>query len=188
MTAFSDVEALRQRLSDALRQTDIKQDTLSLQMGRAPGYISDFLRQKSKNPRKAHLKALWTVLFSLEDQNEPMQAMPQIPEEWSIPLSFIAESGRRADAVSVIRVTCSNMLPDYKFGDAIVVDHSDRVPSPPGLFVLTDGESRFLSHCMLLPDTSPQQVQVSSHVAGPAVVSLSSIRIVARVIAHIRRI
>lgn len=61
------------------------------------------------------------------------------------------------------RVSSGDMVPDLREGDWVTVDVDDRIPSPPGVFLLwSDREGLLLRNVEVMPNSEPLMVRVSS--------------------------
>lgn len=63
-----------------------------------------------------------------------------IVNHWVMPRSFIrAKSAATPEHLRIVQVVGDSMAPDFLPGDRVMVDTSDRMPTPPGVFVIWDG-------------------------------------------------
>ena len=97
--------------------------------------------------------------YVLQPLQEPGRHEPA--DAWVIPASLIE---RRTDAspdqIRVFPIQDNTMTPDFKQGEHVLVDLSDRKPSPPGVFVVSDGVGHIVRQCEVLPNTRPLKVRM----------------------------
>lgn len=59
---------------------------------------------------------------------------------WTMPKEIInAHTTAPKERIRIIQVVGDSMIPDFMPGDRVMVDTEDRLPSPPGVFVVWDG-------------------------------------------------
>jgi len=107
-------------------------------------------------------------------------------DHWQVPADFIrAQTTAPPEKLRVIRVYGDSMQPVFNAGDRVLVDTSDRTPSPPGIFVLWDGLGTVVKRVEHIPYSAPASVKLLS--ANPAYGSyektLDEVQIAGRVIA-----
>ena len=78
----------------------------------------------------------------------------------------------------------SVMEPKFKRGEHVIVDLSDKRPSPPGTFVISDGFGFMARLCSFIPGSSPPEIKVSAFQEGfvPQILSEEDVEIVGRII------
>ena len=54
------------------------------------------------------------------------------------------------------------MEPDYKRGEHVLIDMSDKKPSPPGAFIISDGFGVMLRNCEFVPHSNPPEIRISA--------------------------
>ncbi|MBI1425806.1 MAG: helix-turn-helix domain-containing protein [Gammaproteobacteria bacterium] len=81
---------------------------------------------------------------------------------WSIPESSVQGYLPDARGVRIIQVVGDSMVPEFVPGQRIFVNVSDRVPSPPGVFVVWDGFGLVIKRCMMIPHSDPPRVRLTS--------------------------
>lgn len=70
------------------------------------------------------------------DADEPERVVAQ----WELPPEMLrGQTTATAQNIRIITVYGDSMVPDFQPGDRVMVDTSDRIPSPPGVFVIFDG-------------------------------------------------
>lgn len=109
-------------------------------------------------------------------------------EAWVMPASLF-ESRTKAppEKIRIFAVHGDAMLPDYQPGEQVLVDLSDTVPSPAGVFVVSDGLGHILRQCEYVPHSSPPEVRLSARSGRyePYTVRLDRAAIIGRVLAKL---
>ncbi|MBY4639675.1 hypothetical protein K6L44_06620 [Gluconacetobacter entanii] len=82
--------------------------------------------------------------------------------EWQIPAEFLGKHLSAIDSLKVISVIGDSMAPEYAHGEKVLVDLGQRVPSPPGTFVLWDGYGFVLKRLEILVGSDKPCVRISS--------------------------
>lgn len=82
--------------------------------------------------------------------------------EWSLPKQLLANQVGSNSSVRIIQVMGDSMQPEFNPGDRIMVNTADRMPSPPGVFVLWDGFGLIIKRCEMVPHSNPARVILSS--------------------------
>lgn len=100
------------------------------------------------------------------DGNGSGFAVSKIPvvDSWKLP----ADIARRVtdtpvDHLKIIKVIGDSMAPKYLPGDRVMVDLQQKMPSPPGEFVIWDGDNLVLKFAERVPNTDPAQIKLSSY-------------------------
>lgn len=82
--------------------------------------------------------------------------------EWSLPKQLLANQVGSSSTVRIIQVMGDSMIPEFNPGDRVMVNTADRMPSPPGVFVLWDGFGLIIKRCEMVPHSKPAKVILSS--------------------------
>jgi phage repressor protein C with HTH and peptisase S24 domain len=105
--------------------------------------------------------------------------------QWMMPrelmkLATVADE----DRVKIVRVVGDSMAPTFSPTDRIMVDTSDRLPSPPGIFVVWDGLGLVVKRIEYIPHSEPATIRITSDNAryAPYERSLEEAHIQGRVI------
>lgn len=69
---------------------------------------------------------------------------------WLLPMDLLQGRLTPGMGATIIRVPDESLAPDYRLGDYVIMDGGARIPSPPGVFLLSDGYSCSLARCELL--------------------------------------
>lgn len=81
---------------------------------------------------------------------------------WNLPTSFL--QGYRAASskdLRIVTVVGDSMEPTLRSGQRLLVDIADRMPSPPGIFVLRDGRGFAINRVQIVPQSQPVRVKIS---------------------------
>lgn len=83
--------------------------------------------------------------------------------EWAVPENIIrGQTTAPPQGLAIITVYGDSMVPDFRPGERIMVDTSDRRPSPPGVFVLWDGFGLVVKRLEMIPYSDPPVVSLIS--------------------------
>lgn len=85
-----------------------------------------------------------------------------ILSEWSLPRQLLANQIGAESTMRIIQVMGDSMVPEFNPGDRVMVNTADRVPSPPGVFVLWDGFGLIIKRCEMVPHSAPPRAVLSS--------------------------
>ncbi len=84
------------------------------------------------------------------------------PSEWMIPPRILSSpASSSSEKTRIFKVNESVMEPDFRAGENVLVDLADRTPSPPGVFMISDGFGNMIRHCGLI-EGSDQEVRISA--------------------------
>ena len=90
--------------------------------------------------------------------------------EWQIPFDFLRSHTSAAPAsLRIIRVHGDSMVPDFRPGERVLVNTDDRLPSPPGVFIVWDGFGLVIKRLEVIPYSEPATVRLISANADYAV-------------------
>lgn len=109
--------------------------------------------------------------------------------DWVIPADVLSGgAGPSPDKVRIFHVSDGMMEPDYRRGEGVLADLSEQHPSPPGVFIVSDGFGYMLRRCELVPRASPEKVRISATSASfqTQILDINDFRIVGRVIARLQ--
>ena len=110
-------------------------------------------------------------------------------EDWIMPAHVI---GQRTNAppekIKIFQVNESRMEPHFKKGEHVVVDLTDKNPSPPGAFIISDGFGYMIRHCEFVPKSKPPRIKISAATTGfqPQTLDSSDFEIIGRAIAKLQ--
>lgn len=99
--------------------------------------------------------------FSPDNRNVILREV--VRGEWGFPVTYLASEVRIAPEMGrIVEVRGDSMEPTLHNGDRIMVNVADRVPSPPGIFVLWDGLGVIVKRVEYIPGTEPARITISS--------------------------
>lgn len=133
--------------------------------------------------KKAQAYIIEPLKNSLSDQDNNIEG------EWSIPAAILNQRTKAApDQVKIFLIEESVMEPNFKKGEHVLVDLSDKKPSPPGAFVISDGFGYMARHCAFRPGSAPPQIRISAIQTDfePQTLLQEGIEILGRVIAKMQ--
>jgi hypothetical protein len=110
-------------------------------------------------------------------------------DAWIMPAHLLQTKTQSSpDHIRIFTVQDTAMTPDFMSGEQILVDLSATQPSPPGVFVVSDGIGHILRQCEAVPNSSPQSVKMTARNPqfAPFTVEITKARIVGRVIAKLQ--
>jgi hypothetical protein len=83
--------------------------------------------------------------------------------QWHVPTSIVrACSTSPATELRIITVVGDSMEPVLQPGQRVLVDIGDRKPSPPGIFLVWDGQGPVIKRLQMLPHSEPPRVRLTS--------------------------
>lgn len=129
------------------------------------------------------------VLKPLQNDNFEDANYEQGESEWVIPAGVMKQHTKAVNgAVKVFEVDENIMGPDFKRGEHVLVDLSDKTPSPPGIFVVSDGFGYLVRQCEFIPGSAPPEVRVSAKdgTFQPQILKQGEFKIIGRVIAKLQ--
>jgi transcriptional regulator with XRE-family HTH domain len=85
-----------------------------------------------------------------------------IVSEWALPKQLLANQVGSNSTMRIIQVMGDSMQPEFNPGDRVMVNTADRMPSPPGVFVLWDGFGLIIKRCEMIPKSDPPRTILSS--------------------------
>ena len=87
----------------------------------------------------------------------------RIAAEWHIPADlFRAQTSAPLSALRIITIYGDSMEPELAAGTRVVVDTTDRTPSPPGVFVVYDGLGLVVKRLEHIARSDPARVRLTS--------------------------
>lgn len=147
----------------------------SLKSGRKETYVISPLADESQQDGK---------------QAHAMHDEPVVPEsDWVMPASlFKSRTNAAPEQIRVFAVQESAMTPDFMPGEHVLVDLSNTTPSPPGVFLLSDGLGHIIRQCAYVPHSSPPAIRLvaTNEKYDSCTVPLSGTKIIGRVIAKLQ--
>jgi len=96
-------------------------------------------------------------------ENSMKESADEAGQEWIIPSGILsARTSAPPDQIRIFTVRETAMEPDFRQGEHVLVDVSDMTPTPPGVFVISDGFGQMIRHCTFVPLKKPPVIQVSA--------------------------
>ena len=87
----------------------------------------------------------------------------RIAAEWHIPADlFRAQTSAPLSTLRIITIYGDSMEPELAAGTRVVVDTTDRTPSPPGVFVVYDGLGLVVKRLEHIARSDPARVRLTS--------------------------
>ncbi len=112
---------------------------------------------------------------------------------WFIPKSVFSNTIRPDSKPAIVEVTQRDLEPDVRFGDYVLIDELDVIPSPAGIFVVQEGEQLVLRHCIMQSKMPGRRVKVTAMHQGAGggapvktstIVMLKDLNVKGRVLGH----
>jgi len=107
-------------------------------------------------------------------------------EDWVMPASLLSQRTKAApDKIKVFQIQENIMEPDFRYGEHVMVDLSDTSPTPPGVFIVSDGFGTLIRHCEYVASSKPPEVRLSANNPKfqPQILRLTEFTLLGRVIA-----
>lgn len=109
--------------------------------------------------------------------------------EWIIPANIIAQRTQAPPGkIKIFQVNENAMQPDFNYGESVLVDVTDMVPSPPGVFIVSDGYGHMIRRCAFIPGKKPPGIAVSANSDSfrAQILKQDDFKIIGRVIAKLQ--
>ena len=91
------------------------------------------------------------------------EGFEETKETWLFPDNVIRHEFRaRAEDLHIVTIDGDSMEPTLSSGDRIMIDTSQRVPVPPGIFVIWDGMGIVAKRVEHVPHSEPPKVIIKS--------------------------
>lgn len=127
--------------------------------------------------------------YVIETLGHTLSDQDNFAGEWAIPASIISQKTRATpEQIKIFQIHETVMEPEFRKGEHVVVDLSDKKPSPPGVFVISDGFGFLVRSCAFVPSSSPPQIKISAAQKDfePHIFGEEEIEITGRVIAKMQ--
>lgn len=107
----------------------------------------------------------------MENGYESQDETEAFRERWGLPDSYLRNEARVASEAAFIMEVMGDSMIDptqpmspgsFLPGDRVIIDTNDRIPSPPGPFVVWDGYSMVLKMVEIIHGTDPVRIRLSS--------------------------
>ncbi len=136
------------------------------------GYVMNTLPQSQKN---------------LQDRASNNTQTEQEP--WIIPEQIIQKHVEASpDQIKIYQIKENLMAPEYNKGEHVLVDSTDMVPSPPGVFIVSDGFGYLIRSCEMVAGSKPAKVKITAHADNftAQILMLEDFDIIGRVVAKLQ--
>jgi len=88
---------------------------------------------------------------------------PAGSSEWMLPVRILSSgTAVPGEKTRIFQVQEDVMEPDFRRGDHVLVDVTDRKPLPPGIFVVSDGFGNMLRHCEFIAKANSAEIRISA--------------------------
>lgn len=114
------------------------------------------------------------------------QEVSEDQDAWIMPARLLeSKTTAPPEKIRIFTVRDNSMEPDFAVGTQVLVDLSDNMPSPPGVFVMSDGVGPVLRQCDIVPGEKPLMVNISSRSGVSFRLPVENVHITGRVIARL---
>ena len=81
---------------------------------------------------------------------------------WNLPSdSLQGHSAASSKELRIVTVIGDSMEPTFRAGERLIVDTADRMPSPPGIFIICDENRLAINRVQIVPNSKPMRVKIS---------------------------
>jgi transcriptional regulator with XRE-family HTH domain len=116
----------------------------------------------------------------------------KVSNMWGVPESVFQEENISFDQLAVVKVEQSDLEPDVRRGDYVVIDCSDQNFSVPGIYIIEEQGSYVIRHCMRLQKGGGTQFKITAVSAQPQgqaarssyIAATEDCRVKGRIVAH----
>ncbi len=128
------------------------------------------------------------VLQSFDHGGLSDQSAACAQDSWIMPARLLREkTSAEPENIRIFSVQESAMAPDFIKGEQVLVDLSDTNPSPPGVFVVSDGMSHMIRSCEYVPHSDPPKMKLNANNQKFSyVMDMGKAEIIGRVIAKLQ--
>lgn len=158
---------------------------------KAPEYVRmlDFFEIRPSKSGQSAEDSQNYVLKPLEKNNAMHDFDGHGDGEWVMPASVLApHTAAPSDKVKIFDIKENMMEPDFRKGEHVMVDVTDKKPSPPGVFVVSDGFGTLTRYCEFMPNSKPPKIKISAYNSSfqPQILGENEFKIMGRVIAKLQ--
>jgi phage repressor protein C with HTH and peptisase S24 domain len=133
---------------------------------RATELIATTPAKYSGSPHKSNMMALEELNIRASAGHGSVTELADVEQSiatWALPRDLVkGHTDATPSQIKIIQVVGDSMAPDFLPGEKVMVDLSDRMPSPPGIFVLWDGFGLVIKRLEMLPYSNPPKVILRS--------------------------
>lgn len=94
--------------------------------------------------------------------DDSFQDSDSIATSWAIPQGLSHSSKPKRMNIKICEVPDDTMHPDLSKNDNVVVDLSDQLCKPAGVFLLYDGHEYYIRQCRYVSDDSQDEIEISA--------------------------
>lgn len=122
------------------------------------------------------------------DGHESFRDGQAAPSDWVLPAAILSPRTKApAEKIRIFQVREAVMEPDFRSGEYVLVDVSDKKPAPPGIFIVSDGFGNMLRQCEFVPKSEPPAIRISANSNfQPQTLQFNDFLIIGRVIAKLQ--
>ncbi len=132
---------------------------------KAPEYIlmREFFALPADGDHALHTRPESYVVDPLHSQNQLQDQSDTAQSQWVIPAQIVKQhTDTSSEQIKSFRVEDNMMAPEFHRDEHVLVDLSDRSPSPPGTFIISDGIGFMLRNCECVPQSEPLTVKITA--------------------------
>ena len=120
-------------------------------------------RMRAMQIRELDVRAGAGNALAVDHEQDGDRAAERVVATWQVPRDMMrGHTTAGEDALRIITVLGDSMEPDLPPGARVMVDTMDRVPTPPGIFVLYDGLGLVVKRVEHIPFSDPSTVRIAS--------------------------
>lgn len=134
-------------------------------VGVVPAAIADF-KPSSERPKPNGTTPISELDVRAQGgagfNHEPNGPEPVVAEWRMSTVMLRGQTTAVPEQIKIITVYGDSMVPDFLPGERVLVDLSDQIPSPPGVFVVWDGFGLVIKRLEMVPYSDPPMVKLKS--------------------------
>lgn len=123
-------------------------------------------------------------IISTTATGDSFQDTEHLSSNWSIPPNFSDSKKPTRMDIKICEVQDDMMHPDLDKKDNVVVDLSNKICKPEGIFLLYDGHEYYIRQCRYVGDDSQDQIEISAKDKAfeTQIIEADCVKIIGRVI------
>jgi len=130
-------------------------------------------------------------LDTLAGEANSLQENPDQTREdsWVIPAEILSmRTSAPPSQIKIFSIKESFMEPEFRHGEHVLIDLSDKNPTPPGTFIISDGFGVMIRNCEYVPNSDPAEIRVSANSTNfqSQTLRAGDFKIIGRVIAKLQ--
>ncbi len=116
--------------------------------------------ERAVMPGAGRSYVLDTLDFAMNEKETPET---ESGDSWVIPAHlFEGRTKSPPEKIKIFAVQEDAMIPEIYQGEQVLVDLSDKKPSPAGVFVVSDGLGYIIRQCEYVPHSDPPEIKLSA--------------------------